>query len=337
MNDNDFSLDAAWDQLIKEAAESTVNGIFSRRIHPNSACDLFLGVEKPAYKKLFLIKAQKTVLELAKNLPESKGVRISIVALPDEKSGQDSLILSLKEDKFYDVFISLVNDITQHLIPITDEEKTVKTLILRLKKWQAFMEQYTEKLGEEIIQGLFGELYFISDVIISKNNIQGIKSWKGYQNTNQDFYFPNAVFEVKTSLGREPKSLRISSERQLDKNGYPNLLIYHVSLERAEEEGKSLPELIDEIRIKIRSNHDILDLFEDALFSLGYIDAQRDNYNQRFFVRNTEFYEVTDSFPKITEKMLPNGLGDVQYGINVSECRHYIVEENKVLKLIKHE
>lgn len=333
-NTETFNLDKTWSELLTESNQSSNQGTFVRRVMPESKYDLFLGIEKPQSKKLFILKADKDAIELAKNLPESKGILTKTAVLPHEKNNQESLIISLKDERFYDVFTSLVADIIASLIKTTNDAEAVKTLILRLKKWQTFMEQSAEGLGEETIRGLFGELYFLSDFIFPKQSVQGIKSWKGFQNTNQDFYFPNVAVEVKTTVGREPKTIRIASERQLDKNGYPNMFIFHISLERTEENGISLPSLISDIRTKLSGNNDLIDYFETGLFDTGYIDAHRDKYSYKFSVRNATFYEVSDLFPKITESSLPNGIGDVQYGVSISECRHFAVEEDKVIKLL---
>jgi len=334
---NDVDLDKIWSELAVEAENKTNNGIFVRRIMPKSKCDLFLGIEKPLYKKLLILEADRSACELAKNFPESNGILVKTATLLHQKGDKESLIILLKDERFYDVFISLIDDIITSLIGIEDDSEAVKTLILRLKKWQIFMEQYTEGLGEEAIRGLFGELYFLLQFVLLKYGLEGIKSWKGFQKTNQDFYFKNVAIEAKTTTGREPSSIRISSERQLDRNGYKNLFIFHISMENTEEKGTTLPDLIFDIKNKIAGNDDLIDYFEAGLFETGYIDAHKDKYTCRFSVRNTSFYEVSDLFPKIIESGLPNGVGDVQYGISISECRHFMVEEEKVIKLLKYE
>lgn len=332
-----INLEEVWKELNAESRENSANRFLIRRVLPESQLDLFLGVEKPNYKKLLIVKANREAVKLAKNFPESKGILTKTAVLPDEKDDRESLIIALKDDKFADLFTSLAIDMISSLLDAKNDIEIVKTSLFRLKKWQSFMEHYRDGLSDETIRGLFGELYFLSSIVLSKYGIQGIKSWKGFQNTNQDFYFKNTAVEVKTTTGREPLSIRIASEKQLDKSGYPNLFIFHISLDKVDENGISLPELILNIRNKIAGNNDLVEYFEAGLFAIGYIDTHKEKYSEKFLVQESSFYEISDSFPKIIESTLPNGIDDVQYSISLSECKEFTSEEEKVIELLKYE
>lgn len=337
-NSNTNQFEKIWQELISESSSSTSEGFLIRRILPESKKDLFLGIEKQHKTKVFILNiGENTNLQL-RNFPESNGILIKKISLPHESIHGDSIAVFLRDDRFSDIFSSLVADICEKLTASDSNSGSVDILRNRLKKWQVFFEQNKPQgLSEEAVIGLFGELNFLNSYLISSTKSKSILAWKGFQNTNQDFYFPNAAVEVKTTLAREPSVIRIASERQLDKSSYPSLFIAHYSIDRSESNGMTLPVLIDEIKNKLKGDSDAENYFDTALFELGYIDAHAEKYNSKYSVRDLSFYEVTEAFPKITEDMLPNGVGDVQYGISISECRHYIVEKDKVLKLIKNE
>ncbi len=49
-------------------------------------------------------------------------------------------------------------------------------------------------------------------------------AWRGPEPAHQDFQFTSGAVEVKATAAKQPQSVRITSERQLDDNGSMNLV-----------------------------------------------------------------------------------------------------------------
>ena len=112
----------------------------------------------------------------------------------------------------------------------------------------------------------------------------------------QDFAFGRAAVEVKTTTGAQPQLLRITSERQLDTTALDQLALFHLSLDAREGAGQALPELVAEIRNVLREPT-AADVFEDRLFTAGYLDAQAGQYRTGYTVRAAGIFLVGEGFP----------------------------------------
>jgi hypothetical protein len=224
-----------------------------------------------------------------------------------------------------------------HLAPLVDERDAVAEFITRLRRWQAFLEKHNpEGLSPTEQQGLYGELWFLRQVVIPKLGYrQGVQCWTGPKGTQQDFQFPNCAIEVKTTVAKQHQKLSISSERQLDDTGTSTLIILHLSLDFRQGRGESLPDIVNSVR-KLVENHPIArEELETLLFQVGYLDIHISRYeNIGYTQREINYFKVEGDFPRIIEADLPNGVGDVRYTISVAECKRFSITELQVISLI---
>lgn len=96
--------------------------------------------------------------------------------------------------------------------------------------------------------------------------------------------------------------------------------------------GETLPDKVRSIRSLLSSDLAALSLFNSKMFEAGYLDAQEIKYlEQHYKIRKECFYSVKGNFPRIRENELRPGVGNVQYGITISDCEPYIVSEMFVL------
>jgi hypothetical protein len=75
-----------------------------------------------------------------------------------------------------------------------------------------------------------------------------VAGWKGPQGAHQDFQYPGAWIEVKTTLAKQPQTVRITSERQLDDTNGPALFLHVLVLETHEGGTATLPALVGQVR-----------------------------------------------------------------------------------------
>ena len=75
----------------------------------------------------------------------------------------------------------------------------------------------------------------------------------------------------------------------------------------------------------IGDNRILSNLFNCKLTSAGYFAHHKPHYkNVTYLIREEEFYNVTGDFPRIEEKNLMKGVGDVKYSIVItSETEKY--------------
>jgi hypothetical protein len=141
---------------------------------------------------------------------------------------------------------------------------------------------------------------------------------------------------VKTTRQAAPASVRIANERQLQSDGLRTLGLVVVALEARSGGRPTLNEAISTTRVLIAGHATAAALFEDLLFSAGYLDEHARHYNGvSYAVRWSLCALVEPGFPRITEAGLPAGVGDVSYSVSVDACRQYDVSMGELLRRIR--
>jgi len=333
---------SVWENL-ENQQKGLAGGYLLQRILPDSNHCLYLALEKQSGARALMMQVSQLSAAKITELPTSKGFDVKKVRLEEDETGKIIIQVILNDKKYSDIFSRLIQDIVDSVEKIQQENKAVLDLVMRLQRWQFFLARNNpEGLSSEEQQGLFGELWFLKNFLFTHLNYKkAVTSWKGPTSTVQDFYFTGCVVEVKTTTTKAHQKLFISNEKQLDNDGIDALVLLHLPLEERPESGETLSELIVSIRDILANTPEELEIFESMLFQSGYLDLHSENYNNKgYIVKNPNFYIVRDDFPRIIEKDLRNGVGDIRYSISVAECKHFIIPEDNVIKLItgaKHE
>ncbi|WP_158634123.1 PD-(D/E)XK motif protein [Amycolatopsis sp. WAC 04169] len=170
--------------------------------------------------------------------------------------------------------------------------------------------------------GLYGELLFLEACIRSVPAAKAIASWKGFAAHEHDFVFPRAGFEIKTTR-TEKRRHRIGSLEQLQP--LPTVPLWLVSVQLTEAApggGRSLPELVDDVRAAVGSTRRDLDT---ALARAGWRERDRSLYRDTLTLRTVPAaYPVDESFPMLTRGIVsrscvrPELIIDASYTIDVT-------------------
>ena len=325
-----MNLEDIWSAIEKDKLHSGAVGIIRRRILPDACCDLFLGIEKPSNRRVFLLRVATADLPDAKLLPHAKGFEVRLLTLPDDPAGHSSVLLSQTSEAFRDIFTTLTADVAAHIAPTQDHKTAVEKLLARLKRWQQFLERSgPDGLSDEAQRGLFGELWFIRHYLVPVAGQQAITAWTGPSWAPQDFQFSGVAVEVKTTIAKEHQKLPVTGEKQLESSAQLRVFLFHLSLTAQRDTGMTLPALIAELRELFAQHPLSLAAFEDGLLATGYLDAHESRYaHPGYLHREHHFFEVRNDFPRIVGADLRDGVGDVTYSINVAACMPYLVAED---------
>jgi hypothetical protein len=181
--------------------------------------------------------------------------------------------------------------------------------------------------------------------------------------------FSGGAMEVKTTAAKQPQSVRITSERQLDDTGVGALFLHVVVLDERAVEGSrrgnealiplpplspsdgarefkrslltsaatksrlSLPALIAETRAEISADPVALAAFNDRLLNRGWLDAHTSRYEgRRWTVRGECTYHVRREFPRLVEVDLLAGVGDVNSAVSLAACAPFAAPVSEMLK-----
>ena len=177
----------------------------------------------------------------------------------------------LKNDDLISVFCSFGEDLISSVCNEYNETTALTKLRLRYSTWLALFRKTRTPLSPEKAKGLFGELYFLKNVMLKKYDIdKTINSWSGPDYLVKDFAVDDYWYEIKT-ISCSGTVVKISSLQQLSSDIEGKLVVIKVEEMADAYKGKdsSINELVQYVIAEIESN-DTKDMFLDKLANIGY-------------------------------------------------------------------
>jgi hypothetical protein len=149
-----------------------------------------------------------------------------------------------------------------------------------------------------------------------------VQSWLGPEHSHQDFIYGDTAVEIKSLLGTERSTVRISSEDQLEsQQGNLFLRLYRLSELAEAARAKSLNEKVAELQERL-DDADAIETFERLLVAHGYTPMPA--YDQpRFAVSDTRTFRVTGGFPRLMRSGLSTGVVRVSYDLKLESIDPY--------------
>ena len=321
-----------WNELA--LAGGTESGITRLRVAPDSTHDLFIGVIQPNARRVFWYEVPSGAITDDYRLPHLRSIRVTVTPALDGR-GVTRVQLELEQNDLSDVFNAMVNDLASAVALTRDNEAGLLALSQRAERWRRLLEtQGGGGMSAADRRGLAGELIVLNRLLDMQGDVAGtVAMWTGPYGKHQDFQAGSGAIEVKTTVTKQPQSLIVTSERELDRTGVPHLFLLHVSLdERRGGSGLSLNDLVVALRSRLAEDALALPTFEEGLVNYGYLPDQAALYETtRYTVRELNAFEVVDGFPCITERDVPTGVGDVEYRVQLSAMVPFAVPTDTAL------
>ena len=306
-------------------------GWLLRLARPVAQCPLYAAIELGTRRRAILLRLPVDSVPPNRRWPRCKGLEPLMLRI----EGMEHFGVALKEERFKDVFTSLAEDLLRRVSDAATPVEQASAFLGQLSRWQKFLSASSEGLTDEEQRGLWGELKFMRDRLFSIQGPRSVSGWKGPEHAHQDYQFKEGAIEVKTTLAKQPQVIRITSERQLDNASWPILILCVIALEAKEFVGETLPQMVSSLRALLVDNSEAREQFEDKLLMAGYHDAHAMRYMDRGYIVRTEtLLRVKEGFPLISERNLPDGIGDVSYGLTVAACAPFSlsdIDANRVL------
>ena len=327
-----------WKAMEEEAGRACNQTWLMRLALPLPGCQLMAGFHVPSRSPAALLQLADGTELPVRQLPTCAGLDLRVTQL----ANKSYLEVRLKDPGCSDVFAVLIQDVVHRIAKATGPRSALDELLGRLSRWQHFLQVSREGLSVEAQRGLWGELHVLTNHLIPVLGTgTSAEGWKAPSASHQDFQFAAGAIEVKTTIAKQPQSVRITSERQLDDTGVGTLLLWVVVLDErdvpaAEEvEGETLPMKVHAARSAVAQDIAAARTLELGLFERGWMDAHADRYrDRRWAVRREEVFEVVEGFPRITEAMLAPGLGSVTYALSLSACEPFSVPQERHREIV---
>lgn len=307
-------IEAIWQSFENEGHSKS--GIILRRFSAEIIPDCFVSMRMPEQIKSIAFRISNNDIDIS-DLKDLKDIKTEII--PEEShKGRYLILISLLDNSLSSIFAVLSEDLFNTVFLLESESEFIRSLQNRFIKWkELFILARSSGLSPEKQLGLFGEIFFLKKLIKQTHQIKDcLTIWIGPDNGIRDFEKDNCAIEVKTTKTHNQQKIHINSERQLDTRLLDDLFLFHLSVEQRNSEEFSLNTLVDEIVSMIGDNVICQNLFKLKLINVGYFEHHRNQYqNTSFLIRDEELFCVNDDFPRIEEKDLMKGVGDVKYSI----------------------
>jgi hypothetical protein len=288
-------------------------------------------LELSTKRRAILLRLPAGLIPARRIWPRSKGLESIAVSM----DGKDHFGVVLKEHRFNDVFNALIEDLVRRVSVVATPADQVQAFLGQFVRWQKFLSASMDGLSDEAQRGLWGELWFLSENLLSALGPSAVSFWKGGDRAHQDFQFPDVAIEIKTTLAKQPQLVQIASERQLDDKAWKALFLHVIVLEVREGGTQTLPAIVASIRAELAFDATNREHFEDCLLAAGYLDRNAPKYADRgYFVRGNNNFVVRKGFPRICERDLPIGVGTLTYSLSISACSTFAVTTEKMLKAL---
>ena len=294
------------------------------RVSKDCLPDLFLGLDEDSNRRVVLWIKKNTIIEY-QNCHKEK---ISIEYYPDIAAIQ----LKLNDDNFLDLFDDLILSIINHIQDVPDTLQYPKAMFTTFHKWsEFFVESGTGMLKPYIIQGIWGELFILNELLMqTKSTLRFntiLSSWKGPYKKGHDFETDITDIEVKTKE-ETMRSVKISSEVQLQERNNQKLVLIVLSVRSSTQEGKSLNDLYQEIKGVVQKGNGDISILLKALRELKLDPGNLKKYdNFRYTAIQQVSYDCThEEFPRYTPSILRKGVSNIKYDISLPDIKDFIKE-----------
>jgi len=321
-----------WDSINVASKGNAAMPQIARRIPTTGLFDVFLATDIRKGIRLLYVRIEDENDIAIDELPGLRGLKIA-TTVTSLANISNALFLTFTQSilNTNNIFELVISDLCDKIIGLQDKKDLSPTIIKTLSEWEFFFEkQEHELLSPEAQKGLIGELHFLKDYLFRKYSFaESIRCWTAPDATNHDFQIQNKAVELKTTSGKQHKKFTVSSEKQLDNTGLEHLYLSVFSLNLHHNmPDKTLPALIHDIYIQIEEDPVAAFHFQVKLTKYGYIEADAEKYTTGFSLTEMRFFEVTEGFPRLLGRHLPDGVGDLKYSVAVAACIPFEIKTN---------
>lgn len=303
MNDFEQQLRDKWNQI------NYYNG-GSLKISLEHKLEWYVGYFTQTQKAIIILSNYPT-----ENIESSKSI---LATCNMRQDGKYAISFSLIAQNQEDVFITMCSDIIRFSSGELDEEKALKSVVIRYKQWIRLLEhQHSVLLSSVAQKGLIGELLYLKEIIEKGVPIiTAVEGWVGPNGADQDFIYEDGWHEIKTT-GVASTEITISSVEQLGCQETGELVVFKVDKCAPEKAGAfSLYSLVHRLIFILNNSPDAVELFIEKLNLIGYIDLQ-DYDKQKYLFYSRKVYIVDKSFPRLCRSALPTEMVNCSYILNL--------------------
>lgn len=319
-------IEQIWLESIKKTAESPIdaNGFRLNRIDPDSALDIFAGIDA-ASCVIIAIGTAKRPPSITMDTKAFDYFR------QQRNDGSWLMVLRLQRRGLEAVFGRLCQDLLDAAYRVSGDEALISLFRDRLMLWKRLFQHGSNGMLEtHQIKGLMAELLSLEWLIkISGRDLaEAVNGWVGPFGADQDFCFTDEVIEVK-AIRPGADEISISSLGQLNSQFPIRLVVFEMrAAVRGEHGALSLNDIVARLESLISCDSHAFVIFKERLLEAGFVEQEY--YDSICFEPvGKKHYLVGEGFPRLTVETVAEGITKAGYQISVASISNF--EETGVL------
>ena len=288
-----------------------------KKLNIHSVIGVYYGLSKDGnYRIAFLSSSVAPKIESTKMLRVTQG---------EEAANTYWTCFDLLQHDAKKVFFTFCANLIDAVTDIYDEQKALYALKKRYITWKTmFRRDSANKLSREVLQGLFGELYFMKKYMLNRFGAAvAVQAWSGPDFKSKDYAVDTEWFEVKT-VGANTTTVHISSLAQLSSDHAGHLIVVKAEAmsDQFSNGESSIEELFKYIFAQI-NDETAEGIFLSKLSAFGF-DSSDESFMSKFDVKSMTSYKVSGEFPRLTEKDITRPeICDVSYSLIINSLKDY--------------
>lgn len=288
-----------------------------KKLNIHSVIGVYYGLSKDGnYRIAFLSSSVAPKIESTKMLRVTQG---------EEAANTYWTCFDLLQHDAKKVFFTFCANLIEAVTNVYDEQKALYALKKRYITWKTmFKRDSSNKLPREVLQGLFGELYFMKKYMLDRFGAAvAVQAWSGPDAKSKDYAVDTEWFEVKT-IGANTSTVHISSLAQLssDHDGHLIVIKAEAMSDQFSNGESSIGELFEYIFAQI-NDETSEGIFLSKLSAFGF-DASDESFMSKFDVKSMCSYKVSGDFSRLTEKDITRPeICDVSYSLIINSLKDY--------------
>ena len=310
-------LEGAWRQILLKMPVSGGHSFLQKKL-ADGAIGLSAAVRVKDSMPGLILQIPDAGLAAKWTMRQLAGIRFEPAIKLDDGYGFPVMLADVKARE---IFAVLASDILCSISGEGAAEAKLAALFTRLALWRRFLQKRMAPMSDEEVRGLIGELSVLEQVISAKGTDVSLEAWRGPKDELHDFHLPTFRVEVKTWSNNSLPRVFISDPSQVVVDEVFPVWLAAIQISSDDVSGRTLAEWVQSLRVGMDGAQ--LDLYDALLADCGFLPEHAEFYPQRFSVRDTAFYKITASFPKIDVSTLPPGVCCVRYAIELNAIASY--------------
>lgn len=282
----------------------------------------YIAIDKEGYIALILKTGEKINYQMSTDLLSLRLGNYCTITTRDKDYSGKCHVLSCrsKEKKLMKIFLMLCITLTEQ---INEYKNSSELLSFFSSLFQLFKTSPSSNLIKER-QGLWGELFVIKQ---TGNPYIFVNCWHKEVTRKFDFSYKNFRLEVKAT--NQDERIHYFSHDQLFREDDVEIVISSLVLQD-EDSGLSLKDLIEDTRVVINGNTELLLKLEKAVMSAGMNDENELGpvYDETLAKRKLSWYS-SKVVPKF-DQAEPEGVTSTKYKIDLSSVTKMTDDELEV-------